>query len=150
MYPTIQKHKLKNMNKSIPDNARVIDMTVIQIKEIMEGILKESASLLSGNKPEIIGIEEVEELTGYKKPTIYKLIHERRIPSHKPSHGGRKLFFKRSEIEKWLQYSRIETNEEFFQNYRKNNKTLILENKIAKLEQQLIRLKILINYFRHF
>ncbi|NDV46863.1 DNA-binding protein [Paludibacter sp. 221] len=90
------------------------------MKEVIEGVFQQSSSQGSNNQSEIIDIEEVSKLTGYKKATIYKLIHERKIPFHKPAHGGRKVFFKSDEIDKWLQSNRIETNEEFSLNHRGN------------------------------
>lgn len=70
-------------------------------------------------------IEEVAELTGYKKTTIYKLTHERKIPFHKPAHGGRRIFFKREEINQWLQSNRVETHEEFLKSWRGKNECKI-------------------------
>lgn len=82
-----------NDNHVIHNEALVIHLTVGQIKTIIESVIQE-ASLLSRNvQSEILSIEEVSEITGYKKATIYKLIHERKIPFHKPAHGGRKVFF---------------------------------------------------------
>ena len=84
-----------NDNHVIHNEALVIHLTVGQIKTIIESVIQE-ASLLSRNvQSEILSIEEVSEITGYKKATIYKLIHERKIPFHKPAHGGRKVFFKK-------------------------------------------------------
>jgi len=85
----------------VNDEALVVHLTVNQIKEVIESVFQQSSSL--NNQSEIIDIEEVLKLTGYKKPTIYKLIHERKIPFHKPAHGGRRIFFKSAEIDQWLQ-----------------------------------------------
>lgn len=55
----------------------------------------------------------VAELGGYtdlSKSTIYKLTSRREIPFYKPT--GRKIFFKRDEIDAWLLRNRIATNEE--------------------------------------
>jgi excisionase family DNA binding protein len=109
------------MNVTSNDDTLLIHLTVTQIKEVMKSVFQQSA-LLDSKQAEIIDIEEVSKLTGYKKATIYKLIHERKIPVHKPSHGGRRVFFKFSEINHWLQSNRIETNEEFSQNYSRKKK----------------------------
>ncbi len=105
-------------NKIIHDDALLVHLTVTQMKEVLESVFQQSSSS-SSSLPEIIGIEEVSRLTGYKKSTIYKLIHERKIPCIKPPHGANKVFFRTAEIYKWLQSERIETREELFQNHRK-------------------------------
>ena len=102
-----------NDNHVIHNEGLVIHLTVGQIKTIIESVIQE-ASLLSRNvQSEILSIEEVSEITGYKKATIYKLIHERKIPFHKPAHGGRKVFFKKVEIDQWLQFNSIGIYGEF-------------------------------------
>ena len=93
-----------NDNHVIHNEALVIHLTVGQIKTIIESVIQE-ASLLSRNVQS--------EITGYKKATIYKLIHERKIPFHKPAHGGRKVFFKKVEIDQWLQFNSIGIYGEF-------------------------------------
>lgn len=102
--------------QKIHDDALVVHLTVNQIKEVISSAFQQASSLSAGNQCEIIDIEEAMKLTGYKKATIYKLIHERKIPFHKPAHGGRKVYFKSTEIDQWLQSNRIETHEEFTQN----------------------------------
>lgn len=112
------------MNKNIIHNdALVVHLTVGQIKTIIESVLQE-ASLLKNVQTEILTVEEVSELTGYKRATIYKLTCERKIPFHKPAHGGRRIFFKRSEINEWLESNCIETYEEAFKSERKKNQVL--------------------------
>jgi excisionase family DNA binding protein len=44
-------------------------------------------------------IKDIMGLTGYSRSYIYKLVHWKKIPCHKPT-GGR-LFFKRSEVEEF-------------------------------------------------
>jgi excisionase family DNA binding protein len=73
------------MCKNIHDDALVVHLTVNQIKEVMESVFQQSSPLAS-NQPDIIDIEEVSKVTGYRKSTIYKLIHERKIPFHKHRH----------------------------------------------------------------
>ena len=45
-----------------------------------------------------IGILSVIELTGYSRSYLYKLIHAKKIPCHKPISKKGKLFFFESEI----------------------------------------------------
>lgn len=135
------------MNKKIHDDALVVHLTVSQIKEVIESVFQQSLSLVS-NQPEIIDIEEVLKVTGYRKSTIYKLIHERKIPFHKPAHGGRRVFFKLVEIDEWLQANRIETNEEFSRRHRENMKCKT--NDIDMHQRKLQTLKSLLLFFTSF
>ena len=105
-------------NEFICNDLLVVHLTVSQIKAIIESALKE-AIYLKDEQSEILSIEEVSELTGYKKATLYKLTHERKIPFHKPAHGGRRIFFKRAEINQWLESNCIETLEESFKKREK-------------------------------
>jgi excisionase family DNA binding protein len=136
-----------NLKEKINDDALVVHLTVNQIKRVIESVFQQTSSL-SSNQPEIVDIEEVLKLTGYKKATIYKLIHERKIPFHKPAHGGRRIFFKSAEIDKWLQSNRIETNEEFSQKHRENRKGQ--SNDKNKLQRKLQILKSLLVIFTTF
>lgn len=109
-------------NNSFCNDALVMHLTVGQMKAIVESILKDASLLFTKNvQTEILTIEEVSELTGYKRATIYKLTCERKIPFHKPAHGGRKIFFKRGEINQWLQSNSIKTYQMDFENWKDNN-----------------------------
>ena len=103
-------------NYILHDDAMVVQLTVGQIKAIIEDVLQESSLYLMSGQPETLTVEEVSELTGYKKATLYKLTHERKIPFHKPAHGGRRIFFKRAEINQWLESNHFGTYEESFEN----------------------------------
>ena len=47
-----------------------------------------------------LSVKEAMEFTGYSRSYIYKLIHLRKIPCHKPTNG--KVFFKQSELENFI------------------------------------------------
>lgn len=106
-------------NLKICNDALMVQLTVGQMKTIIEDVLQAASFLSKNEQSEILTIEEVSELTGYKKTTIYKLTHERKIPFHKPAHGGRRIFFKREEINQWLQSNRVETREESSKSLRR-------------------------------
>lgn len=108
------------------DEALVMYLTVSQVKALFQSAIQEATSIIK-KQSEILSIEEVSNLTGYKKATIYKLTHERKIPYHKPAHGGRRIFFKKEEIDQWLQSNHIETYEDFFNNQKEKK---IVANKI--------------------
>lgn len=110
------------MNGKICNDDLIVQLTIGQMKALIQDVLQESSSLSKKQQRfEILTIEEVSELTGYKKATIYKLTHERKIPFHKPAHGGRRIFFKREEINQWLQSNRVETREESLKSWRDEN-----------------------------
>jgi excisionase family DNA binding protein len=46
-----------------------------------------------------LAVKEAMELTGFSRSYIYKLVHWRKLPCHKPTNG--KLFFKRDELEEF-------------------------------------------------
>lgn len=110
------------MNRNICSDDLMVQLTIGQMKGLIRDVLQES-SFLTKNKQEseILTIEEVSELTGYKKSTIYKLTHERKIPFHKPAHGGRRIFFKKEEINQWLESNRVETHKEILKSLREEN-----------------------------
>lgn len=119
-------------NNILHDDALVVQLTVSQIKAIIRDVLQESPSYLTSEKSETLTIEEVSELTGYKKATLYKLTHERKIPFHKPAHGGRRIFFKRAEINQWLESNHFETYEESFENVKGKK---VLNSKLNSYEK---------------
>lgn len=114
------------------DDALVVQLTVSQIKAIIRDVLQESPAYLTSEKSETLTIEEVSVLTGYKKATLYKLTHERKIPFHKPAHGGRRIFFKRAEINQWLESNHFETYEESFENVKGKK---VLNSKLNSYEK---------------
>ena len=119
-------------NNILHDDALVVQLTVSQIKAIIRDVLQESPSYLMSEKSESLTIEEVSVLTGYKKATLYKLTHERKIPFHKPAHGGRRIFYKRAEINQWLESNHFETYEESFENVKGKK---VLNSKLNSYEK---------------
>ncbi|MDR0316342.1 MAG: helix-turn-helix domain-containing protein [Treponema sp.] len=49
--------------------------------------------------PKPLTLKDAMELTGFSRSYIYKLVHWKKIPYHKPT-GGR-LFFKQNELEEF-------------------------------------------------
>lgn len=142
------------MEENLYDDMLMVHMTIGQVKATIESVLKQS-SIITSNQPEIIDLEELSKLIGYKKSTIYKLIHERKIPFHKPANGGRKIFFKTTEINQWLQSNRFETNEEFLENYKNRDKgkfinTIQIQQNLHNLRKLLQILKIFPAVFNNY
>ena len=49
----------------------------------------------------LLSISELCDLIGARRQTIYKWVHEKRIPFLKP--GGKLVRFRASDIERWLE-----------------------------------------------
>ncbi len=75
-------------------------MTENQFTSVMEQI----RSLAIPSK-EIMTVEDCALYTGLSTSYIYKLTHRKEIPFFKPM--GKRLYFKRSEIEQWLLRNRL-------------------------------------------
>jgi len=72
---------------------------------------------MSQNKKEILNFNEVRELLGVSKSTLYKLTSANKIPYLKPTNG--KLFFKREEILLWLNQGDTHQEQETICNSKK-------------------------------
>ncbi len=89
-----------------------------ELSDIIENTVRRVIST-SSTKPVIkpqsntLSIDDLVELTGYKKNTIYRLVHDRKIPFRKPLHGGRKLVFLRPEIEEWMKGRKPQSTDEY-------------------------------------
>jgi excisionase family DNA binding protein len=62
------------------------------------------------NDKNILTVEGLMDYTGFSRKQIYKLTSTRRIPHYKPS--GRKLFFKKDEIDEWITRGRVDPFDE--------------------------------------
>ena len=84
--------------KTFTDDTPIAMLTVGQLKQILsiDRTLGKPASVRTPEN-EVLTVEGVTRLTGYSTATVYKLTCERKIPFHKPEHGGRRLFFNREE-----------------------------------------------------
>ena len=91
----------------INDDTPFAALTVGQVRNMLSDITQWHTPI-----SDIMRVNEVAELTGYSKATIYKLIHRKQIPFHKPAHGGRKVTFSRKAIEAWLQANHVKTIKE--------------------------------------
>lgn len=92
----------------------VVQLTTDELKKIIsEAIKEERLDDTSNTLKEVFGMDGFCEMTGYSEQTAYKLVHERKVPFYKPKHGGRKILFKRKEVEEWLTATRVATLDEF-------------------------------------
>ena len=58
----------------------------------------------------VLDIEDAILFTGYKKSTLYKKCHTGELGYYKPS--GKKIFFKKEDLEKFILRYRIKSNQE--------------------------------------
>ncbi len=61
---------------------------------------------------EVLNLNQAAEYVSLSKSAIYKKTSERNIPHFKQ---GKKLYFKRSELDEWLTHKRISTHAEIEQ-----------------------------------
>jgi excisionase family DNA binding protein len=75
---------------------------------------------------EIYNFSEACTFLDYSKSYLYKLTHTRMIPHFKPN--GKKIYFKRTDLEAWLLRNRVKTADEIEQeaiDYTMKKKTTI-------------------------
>jgi excisionase family DNA binding protein len=66
--------------------------------------MKEAKTMTEKTTPAFskpLTVEEAMNFLGYSRSYIYKLVHWKKIPCHKPTGKGGKLLFKRSELEEF-------------------------------------------------
>ena len=76
--------------------------SVIQpiVEESFDRVLRKYLPLTSSPQSKSLrGIELAEEITGLKRPTIYKLTSKNLIPYYK---RGKRLYFDRHKLEEWI------------------------------------------------
>lgn len=79
------------------------------ILNAMHQELRELNNRLSLQKP-VLNLDEASVLTGISKSYLYKLTSTGGIPCYKPQ--GKRLYFKRVELEDWMLSNRKATTEE--------------------------------------
>ena len=67
-----------------------------------------------GTQKEVLTSDEAARYLGVSKSCLYKWTMNRQIPHYK-SPSGKMNFFRRAEIEAWMQSCRVATNEELEQ-----------------------------------
>ncbi|UYW01824.1 helix-turn-helix domain-containing protein [Flavobacterium agricola] len=70
--------------------------------------------LILNNKKQILSVADLEKYTGFKKSSIYQLVHYNKIPYSKPN--GKQLFFQKSEIDDWLTKNKSLSNDQIQEN----------------------------------
>lgn len=78
--------------------------------QILENLSKIESLYRSQPTKEILNFVEACTFLSYSKSYLYKLTHSRQIPHFKPN--GKKLYFKRRDLEEWLLRNRVKTADE--------------------------------------
>lgn len=89
-----------------PDSPKKIFIYMIDIKKIADII---TANTIFCTK-EVLTSDEAARYMGVSKSHLYKLTMRGQIPHFKPM--GKMCYFKRSELEQWLQRNRVSTSTE--------------------------------------
>ncbi|WDT67936.1 helix-turn-helix transcriptional regulator [Cloacibacterium sp. TD35] len=84
--------------------------------------ITEIRDLVLGLKP-ILDVDELTAYTGFEKSYIYKMTSTRKIPHYKTP-GGKKIFFKREEIDEWITSNRIKAYYEIEEEAKLKSKIL--------------------------
>lgn len=78
-----------------------------ELELLREEIRELKAISLIGQK-EVLDIDEAAIITGLTKQTLYTLSRIRQIPHYK-SKGGKKSYFKKSELIEWMLHTKVST-----------------------------------------
>jgi excisionase family DNA binding protein len=83
-----------------------MDFIQNELKEIKELLKKQTIQ-----QKERLTLEEATEYLQLSKSCLYKMTSKREIPVYSP--GGKKIYFKRTELDAWVFASRIAPTREF-------------------------------------
>jgi len=108
----------------IPDHIRIVDLTVGQLRQILQ---EERTGLMGTNTSstqliDTIPIEKLCELTGWSKSAIYKKCSKRILPHSKT---GKELRFDMNEINDWIKSKKRKTGDELVADFEGRQKTIM-------------------------
>ena len=78
-------------------------------KQILEKLEKIEA-ILKEQTRQPMTLEEASKFLNFSKSTLYKMTCQNRLPYYRPN--GKRIYFKKSELEAWIFKHRIKTDEE--------------------------------------
>lgn len=78
------------------------------LTEILENMEERKVS-----RKKFLTVKEVASYLGWSESQVYKLTSANVIPFYRPH--GKTIFFKKVEIEEWIQSGRVETTDEFLE-----------------------------------
>lgn len=107
--PTIEKVQSEDPGE-IPEFENIIE-------KCLRRVLEEKLDLIAREpEKELLSIDEAADFLGISKQTIYQHVHHRKIPHSK---RGRRLFFRRSELNEWIDKGRKKTMPEIDEDVKK-------------------------------
>jgi len=83
-------------------------------KENVQAIVQELAVLIKPIK-EYLTVDETSEYLGVSKSAVYKITSKKEIPFYNP--GGKKIYFKKSELDAWIDSGRVSPDSEILQQF---------------------------------
>jgi len=95
-------------------------MKYLNINKIYE-LLAEIKQLINHQNLEPLDLIQAAEYLNLKPSYIYSLIHQQKIPHYKP--GGKKVYFIKAELNKWITESKIKSVDEVEEDYNKQKET---------------------------
>ena len=112
------------------ENIVFTQLTIPEIREILREELTKvlaennNVNLTNKEKEEILNIKQVSELLNLAVPTLYSFTSKNILPHFKQ---GKKLYFKRSELLKWVEEGKIKSKAEI-----ENDATTYINSKKRK------------------
>jgi excisionase family DNA binding protein len=76
--------------------------------EMLRNEIRELKTISLIGQKEVLDIDEASMLTGLSKQTLYSMCRDRAIPHYK-SKGGKKSYFKKSELTEWMLDTKVST-----------------------------------------
>lgn len=105
------------MFNEVTTNTPLAALTVGQFLDLVKEQTKSTESItpetVQRTFPEVMTKRQVAEFSGYAYNTINQYVSEGKIPYFRAAHGGRKILFRKKEIEEWLFSNKNETIQEF-------------------------------------
>jgi len=110
LLPQIEKLKTTIMDEQIDFIAETLK-SLKQLNQKINELINMQRKAVTGY--DYVNANELAELLGESKKTIYTRVHNRQIPYYKP--GGKLLLFKLDEIQEWVKSGRHSSIEEIRQ-----------------------------------
>ena len=77
--------------------------------------------LVENQSLEFLDLNQAAEYLKLKPSYIYSLIHQKKIPHYKPN--GKRVYFNKLELNKWIAESKIKTVNEIEEDYNKQKQS---------------------------
>ncbi len=92
------------------DDTKELVLLIKDLQSEINELRKDVHSLKIKQEKKFISVQETAIILDLSIQTVYHYIHQRRIPYYKPN--GRNVYFKKEELEAYIQRHRIKSDEE--------------------------------------